>query len=179
VVVVKLQELRLLELLQMADDDPTTFAIPEGANLEVPEIKYEYLDHTADVQLHAWGTNLQEAFENVAAAMFGYMTDIETVDMEVALEIEAEGDDVDGLLFHFLDEFLFSFSAEPFFIPRKIEILNFDLDNFKIKARGYGEPFDISKHPQGTEVKAITYGSMKVYNDEEKGQHELFVIIDI
>jgi len=178
-VVVKLQELRMLELLQMADDDPTTFAIPEGANLEVPEIKYEYLDHTADVQLHAWGTNLQEAFENVAAAMFGYMTDIETVDMEVALEIEAEGDDVDGLLFHFLDEFLFSFSAEPFFIPRKIEILSFDLENFKIKARGYGEPFDISKHPQGTEVKAITYGSMKVYNDEEKGQHELFVIIDI
>ena len=32
---------------------------------------------------------------------------------------------------------------------------------------------------QGTEVKAITYGSMKVYNDEEKGHHELFVIIDI
>ena len=134
--------------LQMADDDPSTFAIPEGADLQVPEVKYEYLDHTADVQLHAWGTNLQEAFENVAAAMFGYMTDIETVDMEVALDIEAEGDDVDGLLFHFLDEFLFSFSAEPFFIPRKIEILNFDLDNFKIKARGYGEPFDISKHPQ-------------------------------
>ena len=146
--VVKLQKLRLLELLQMADDDPSTFAIPENANLEVPEVKYEYLDHTADVQLHAWGTNLQEAFENVAAAMFGYMTDIETVDMEVALDIEAEGDDVDGLLFHFLDEFLFSFSAEPFFIPRKIEILNFDLDNFQIKARGYGEPFDISKHPQ-------------------------------
>merc|ERR1712055_61887 len=79
---------------------------------------------------------------------FGYMTEIETVDMEMGLEIEAEGDDVDGLLFHFLDEFLFSFSAEPFFIPRKIEILNFDLNNFKIKARGYGEPFDISKHPQ-------------------------------
>jgi len=178
VVVVKLRG--PLVLLQMEDDDdPSTFPIPEGSNLELPEVKYEYLDHTADVQLHAWGTNLQEAFENVAAAMFGYMTDIETVEMDVALEIEAEGDDIDGLLFHFLDEFLFSFSAEPFFIPRKIEILNFDLENFKIKARGYGEPFDISKHPQGTEVKAITYGSMKVYNDSEKGQHELFVIIDI
>ena len=100
------------------------------------------------MQLHSWGPDLAKAFEQSAIAMFGYMTDIETVDMEVALEIEAEGDDVDGLLFHFLDEFLFSFSAEPFFIPRKIEILNFDLENFKIKARGYGEPFDISKHPQ-------------------------------
>ena len=94
-------------LQMMADDDPSTFAIPEDADLEVPEVKYEYLDHTADVQLHAWGSNLQEAFENVAAAMFGYMTDIETVDMEVALEIEAEGEDIDGLLFHFLDEFLY------------------------------------------------------------------------
>jgi len=168
-----------LVLLQMADEDPTTFAIPEDANLDLPEMKYEYLDHTADVQLHAWGSNLKEAFENVATAMFGYMTDIETVAMDVALEIEAEGDDIEGLLFHFLDEFLFSFSAEPFFIPRKIDIIDFDMENFKIKARGYGEPFDISKHPQGTEVKAITYGSMKVYNDEEKGQHELFVIIDI
>jgi len=162
-----------------ANEDPTTFVIPEDANLDLPEMKYEYLDHTADVQLHAWGSNLKEAFENVATAMFGYMTDIETVAMDVALEIEAEGDDIEGLLFHFLDEFLFSFSAEPFFIPRKIDIIDFDMEDFKIKARGYGEPFDISKHPQGTEVKAITYGSMKVYNDEEKGQHELFVIIDI
>ena len=137
-----------LVLLQMADEDPTTFAIPEGANLDLPEMKYEYLDHTADVQLHAWGSNLKEAFENVATAMFGYMTDIETVAMDVALDIEAEGDDIEGLLFHFLDEFLFSFSAEPFFIPRKIDIIDFDMEDFKIKARGYGEPFDISKHPQ-------------------------------
>ena len=28
------------------------------------------------------------------------------------------GDDLQSLLFHLLDEFLFLFSAEPFFIPR-------------------------------------------------------------
>ncbi|KAK3088623.1 hypothetical protein FSP39_021423 [Pinctada imbricata] len=110
--------------------------------------------------------------------MFGYMTtNYDTVEMTDEQTIEAEGDDMLGLLFHFLDEWLFLFSAEPFFIARKVIITEFDKENFKIKAKGYGEEFDISKHPQGTEVKAITYSNMQVFDKE--GQHELFVIIDI
>jgi SHS2 domain-containing protein len=76
------------------------------------------LDHTADVQLHAWGDDLKEAFEQCAMAMFGYMTEIDYVEMVETQAIEAEGDDLVGLLYHFLDEWLFLFSAEPFFIPR-------------------------------------------------------------
>ncbi|GFT49927.1 hypothetical protein NPIL_302281, partial [Nephila pilipes] len=30
----------------------------------------------------------------------------------------------------------------------KVKILSFDRENFKIKARGYGEIFDLDKHPQ-------------------------------
>ncbi|ESO95632.1 hypothetical protein LOTGIDRAFT_175108 [Lottia gigantea] len=104
-------------------------------------------------------------------------TDYDKVEMKWCHEIVANGDDLQGLLYHFLDEFLFLFSAEPCIIPRVVEITEFDLEKFHIKAKGYGEPFDIHKHPQGTEVKAITYSAMQILDD--KDTHDIFVVIDI
>uniref|UniRef100_A0A8C9DRD1 Protein archease n=1 Tax=Prolemur simus TaxID=1328070 RepID=A0A8C9DRD1_PROSS len=130
--------------------------------------KYEYLDHTADVQLHAWGDTLEEAFEQCAMAMFGYMTDTGTVEPLQTIEVETQGDDLQSLLFHFLDEWLYKFSADEFFIPRVRKGFSFFTE--------WGEEFSLSKHPQGTEVKAITYSAMQVYNEEKP---EVFVIIDI
>lgn len=146
----------------------------------IPERKYEYLDHTADVQLHSWGDSLKESFEQIAMAMFGYMTEIETVEMSESQELEIqleEGDDLLNLVFRWLDEWLFLFCAEPFFIPRKIVINEFDSVKGYIKATGYGEQFSLEKHPQGTEVKAITYSNMQVHND--KPTNDIYVIIDI
>ena len=139
--------------------------------------KYEYLDHTADIQLHAWGSSLTEAFEQVAVAMFGYITDLSTVEVTRSEEITAEGHDMESLLFQFLNEFLFLFCAEPFFVVKEVKITEFDKQNFKIRAVGHGETFDLSKHPQGTEVKAITYSNMQIHDTEET--HEVYVIVDI
>ena len=85
---------------------------------------------------------------------------------------------------------LFVFSADPFFIPFKIEITEFvrpgadaasggdDTDGLvSITARGFGETFQLGKHPQGTEVKAITYSAMQI--NERDGFAEIFLIIDI
>ena len=155
-----------------------------------PNFGYEYLDHTADVQLHTWGRDIKEAFEQSAKAMFGYMTDLDTVEECSSETIEASGHDLQSALFNFLDEWLFVFSAEPFFIPFKIEITEFsrtklnDSDNddeheeeIVIKAVGFGETFSLDKHPQGTEVKAITYSAMQI--TERPDFCETFVIIDI
>ncbi|XP_055696807.1 protein archease-like isoform X1 [Phlebotomus papatasi] len=149
------------------------------SDIVFPEKKYEYLDHTADVQLHAWGSSLKEAFEQCGIAMNGYMTDLETVNVDKCFKIEAQGDDLEGLLFRFLDELLFLFCAEPFLIARKVEITKFDLDTFSVECLCYGEPFDLQRHPQGTEVKAITYSAMQINQDSVKNYYEVFVIIDI
>ncbi|XP_073408104.1 protein archease isoform X4 [Dendrobates tinctorius] len=134
------------------------------------------LDHTADVQLHAWGDTLEEAFEQCAMAMFGYMTDIETVEPIDTVEVQIEGIDMLSLLYNFLDEWLYKFSADQYFIPREVKVLHIDRMNFKIRSIGWGEEFSLTKHPQGTEVKAITYSAMQIHEEEKP---EVFVIIDI
>ncbi|XP_036034813.1 protein archease [Onychomys torridus] len=138
--------------------------------------KYEYLDHTADVQLQAWGHALEEAFEQCVTVMFGYMTDTGTVEPLQTVEAETQGDDLQTLFLHFLDEWLYKFSVDEYFIPREVKVLNIDQKNFKLRSIGWGEEFSLSKHPQGTEVKAITYSAMQVYSEEKP---EVFVIIDI
>ncbi|XP_074782054.1 protein archease isoform X4 [Athene noctua] len=80
--------------------------------------KYPPLNKKYECELHAWGDTLEEAFEQCVMAMFGYMTDTETVEPVGTVEVEAEGHDMLSLLFHFLDEWLYKFSANEFFIPR-------------------------------------------------------------
>lgn len=114
-------------------------------------------------------------------AMFAYMTEIDSVEITQCHEIEATADDLEGLLFHFLDELLFLFSCDPFLICSKLVITEFvtEGEEFRVKCKCYGEEFVIGKHPQGTEVKAITYSAMQIVNEPDKNRFELFVIIDI
>lgn len=132
-------------------------------------------------RIHAWGDSLKEAYEQCGIAMFGYMTELESVEIKQSAEIEAAGHDLESLLFHFLDELLFLFSCEPFLICSKIIIEEFitEGEDCKIRCKCYGEEFQIGKHPQGTEVKAITYSAMQIVNNPEKNDYQVFVIVDI
>ena len=76
-------------------------------------------------RIHAWGTDLTEAFEQAAMGMYGYMTEINLVDNLSSEEIRAEGHDMISFLYSFLDEFLFIFNAEPNFIARVSQELPF------------------------------------------------------
>lgn len=61
---------------------------------------------------------MSEAFEQCANAMFHYMTEVDYIEMQQSYDIEVEGHDMMTLLYNFLDELLFLFSAEPNFIAR-------------------------------------------------------------
>lgn len=69
-------------------------------------------------RIHAWGDTLTEAFEQCANAMFHYMTEVDYIEMKESYSIDVEGHDMMSLLYNFLDELLFLFSAEPNYIAR-------------------------------------------------------------
>ena len=138
---------------------------------------FEYLDHTADVLLHSWGPSLPAALAWLALCMYNYMTPLVGVDLSHERTFEASGHDMHSLVHNFLDELLFVFSTE-FFVAGELRVLELEKEqNFRIKVVGVGEIFDLSKHSQGTEVKAITYGSMQVH--ERADNSEIFVVVDI
>ncbi|XP_029350138.1 protein archease isoform X3 [Echeneis naucrates] len=138
--------------------------------------KYPPINKKYECKIHSWGDSLEEAFEQCAMGMFGYMTDTETVEPTDTIEVESEGEDMESLLFHFLDDWLYKFCADLFFIPREVKVLHIDRMRFKIRSIGWGEEFSLGKHPQGTEVKAITYSAMQIHDKEKP---EIFTIVDI
>lgn len=153
-------------------------------------VQYAYKDHTADIQIHAWGCDLAEAYAWAALAMFDYMTPLEDcarVRTTRFKEIRASGHDLDTLLFAFLDELLFTFHTEML-ICTAVQVCEFNRDEWSIRAVVGGTTFVDGETRQGTEIKAITYSAMKIIergeiskDDESTGVHraELFVIVDI
>ncbi|KAL7074512.1 hypothetical protein ACQ4LE_006320 [Meloidogyne hapla] len=166
-------------------------------------VHYAYLDHTADVQLHAWGDSLEEAVQQLVISLYGYMTlDISSVQPTYSMDFTASGHDLFSLLYNILDTCLYNFSTEPFFIGSSARVLDLNrhfssgIEEFSIHLRVWGESFDLKRHPPGTEVKAITYSNMqiivagqrlqqneeesqKVLNEGKNNKTEIFVIIDI
>jgi SHS2 domain-containing protein len=162
------------ETKQVSEDNN----LQEHRSLAIEGHKFEYLDHTADVQCHAWGENLEEAFANVGLAMYNYMTPIKGIKMDESLSrtFHSKGHDLQSLLFNFLDELLFIFHTE-FFVACELEVSMIDRKNWTIEAKGRGGTFSRELHECGTEVKAITYSAMQIH--ERENEAEVFVIVDI
>lgn len=134
-------------------------------------MRYEQLEHTADVMIKAHGRTLEECYGNAAYALFDTMVDASTIQPTEEIDIQQEGHDHESLLYNFLSEFLFVHDVT------RLVLCEFDvaMEGFKIKCRARGERLDLEKHRPKTEIKAITYHELKVDTDEPS----VTVIFDI
>lgn len=138
--------------------------------------KFEYFDHTADVGIRAYGTTLNEAFENAALAVFEIMTDTSKVEPKEVREVNIDGYDLYNLLYRWIESLLIYYDSE-FMLFNKFNV-NIDENNFKLYGKAWGERFDHNKHEGGTYVKAMTYHEMNIIKKED-GTYELTFVVDI
>ena len=82
----------------------------QEATKKVMHGDYEHLDHTADVQFHAWGVDFEKALEAFGCCLFDYVTEIVSINEteEGARTHEIEGADMKKFIFNFLDELLYA-----------------------------------------------------------------------
>jgi SHS2 domain-containing protein len=124
---------------------------------------FEFLEHTADAYIAAYGKDLAEAFENAAAAMFNVMTEVEKVSPKVEDSEEVAGEDEFALLYNWLEALLVKFDVSGMLYSKfKIWHLGQIQGRLVLKARIWGEEFDPSKHLQKVGVKAVTYHRMEI-----------------
>jgi SHS2 domain-containing protein len=125
--------------------------------------RFEFLEHTADLYIAAYGSSLEEAFENAAYGMFEGMTDLAKVQPKQEDIIQVEGYDEQALLYNWLEALLVKFDVTGNLYSRfTVEEKQKTSQGFKLKARIWGEPFDQEKHLSKVGVKAVTYHQMEI-----------------
>jgi SHS2 domain-containing protein len=121
-------------------------------------MKYETLEHTADILVKCFGDTMEECFENAAYALFDQMVDIGTVEKKDEHSFEINAEHIEDRLYLFLSELLFIMDAEMTVLSEFIV----KFEGTKVLCDAYGEELDLKKHKPKTEIKAITYHMMDV-----------------
>jgi len=140
--------------------------------------KYEYLYHIADAKFKAYGSTLEEAYENAALAMFNVMINTSGLGTSESRDIEVGSPDIKGLLVEWLCELLYLFEVdEIIFSEFKIISIEKKIDGFSLKGKASGEPIDLSCHNFDTQVKAVTFHDLQV-DEDDTGRFWVQVVVD-
>jgi SHS2 domain-containing protein len=141
---------------------------------KISEEKYEYLYHIADAKFKAYGSTLEEAYENAALAMFNVMINTSGLGVCESRDIEIESHDIKGLLVEWLTELLYLFEVDMIiFSEFKIISIGKTADGFSLKGKASGEPIDLTRHNFDTQVKA----DLQVESDKT-GRFWVQVVVD-
>ena len=129
-----------------------------------PVMTYELLDHTADVGFRATGETLADAFESATRAfadIVAYEDTPEPTD-ELRVEATAEDEDVEALLFDYLDRLIYTQDVEG------VVVVDADVEadekSLRLEAVLRVAPIGDDAY---LDIKAPTYSEMRAERDDE------------
>lgn len=141
---------------------------------------YRYLEEiaTADIAFCAWGDTVEEMFISASDALLNIMVDnLEAVRGKREILFELEHEELDILLFNFLNEIVFQKDAQRLLLRvSSLTILSGDSCH-RLCARAMGEELDRDRHRLLLDIKAVTLHRLNV-RQTDRGW-EATVVVDI
>lgn len=120
---------------------------------------YEFLENiaTADIAFRAWGDDLEEVFKSAGDAVINTMIDnLEAIAFTETRTFQLENDELDLLLFNFLQEFIYYKDSELLLLRAQQIAIEETESIYQLKAMTQGEKLDADRHHQRVDVKAVT-----------------------
>ncbi len=135
---------------------------------------FEIFDHTADIGIIAYGTDISELFANAALGLFNLMVDLDNLRENVEHVVQLSAEDKEALLVEWLNELIYIFDVERLAFKRfKID----ELTDNTLTAKCFGEKVDPQRHNIMREIKAATYHMLQI--NKQNGIYQARIIFDI
>jgi SHS2 domain-containing protein len=135
---------------------------------------FEIIDHTADIGIVAYGSDIKQVFANAALGLFNLMADLGNLKEDTKRQIELSAEDVEVLLVEWLNELIYISDVEHI-IFKRFEIN--ELSNTQLRATCFGEKIKSGQHRLKREIKAATYHMLRL--NKENGSYKVQIIFDI
>jgi SHS2 domain-containing protein len=125
---------------------------------------FEFIDHTADIGIKAYGADMKQIFDNAARGLFSIITNLDNVASTKKLDIQVTAPDREALLINWLNELIYFFETKEIIFNR-FEITT--ITDTELKAKACGEKINLAKHELKTQVKAATYHMLNIEQNED------------
>ena len=135
---------------------------------------FREIEHTADLGIEAEGANPAELFAAAAEGFYSLIADTAGVEPKQEIHVEASGGDLEELLQAWLSELLAEFNLRGF-VGKDCAVKQIEAE--RVFGTVKGEPLDLTRHRFHTEIKAVTYHELKVWQDN--GVWRARVIFDV
>ncbi|MCT7980778.1 archease [Laspinema olomoucense] len=131
---------------------------------------YEFLEEvaTADIAFVAQGKELEELFLAAGNATVNAMIfELETIALTEQRHFTLENDELDMLLFNYLQEFLYYKDSEQLLLLGQQVTIAQKNGVYHLEAIAKGETLDPDRHEQRVDVKAVTLHQFKLESTPE------------
>ena len=128
-------------------------------------VGWEHFSHDADIGVRGFGLSLAEAFEQAGLALTAVVTDPSAVACGQAVEIACEADDVEGLLYDWLNALVFEMATRDLLFGR----YHVQIVDGRLAGTAWGEPVRPDKHCPAVEVKGATFTGLRVARSSDGG----------